>query len=113
MNAKQSMLVKTYKRPTDFQKDAKKMARHGYTVMSTTNGAPRAGLAHGVASVIFPPLPEVTVTYALVGSAEAWNAQRFRSYEARNIRCLECYNEVPSDASFCPTCGLKQDNRPR
>lgn len=60
--------VKNYSSPGAFNRDAGKMARDGWSVVSTTERQPRAGCLRivtlGLFTLIFPPKPEIVVTYS-------------------------------------------------
>lgn len=64
-----SILVKRYKDERAYQKDAQRMVRRGYKVTSVTSEMQRAGCARiltlGIFTLLFPPKPQLVVTYIL------------------------------------------------
>lgn len=68
--APKPIVVKRYKDEREYQRDAQRMARKGYKVVSSTSEKPRAGCARiltlGIFTLLFPPKPEFVVTYSLV-----------------------------------------------
>ena len=61
------MTVKRYKSSKEFQKDAKKMGRKGWSVVAQTQEERRPGcgrwLSIGIFAAVFPPKPILVVTY--------------------------------------------------
>ena len=63
---KQKTVVKTYESPQDYEKDAKKMARKGYRVVSVNLGPERRRLGAVLVKGVFAKRrAETTVTYEL------------------------------------------------
>lgn len=64
-----SIVVKRYKNERDYQRDAQRMSKRSYHVVSVTSEKPRAGclriVSLGLFTLIFPPKPELVVTYSL------------------------------------------------
>lgn len=60
--------VRIYKSSGSFQREASKLAQQGWSVTATTSRQPRAGclriLTLGIWTVVFPPKPEIVVTYS-------------------------------------------------
>jgi len=67
--APKTIVVKRYPNERDYQRDAQKMARKNYKVVSVTSDKPRAGcmriLTLGIFTLIFPPKTELVVTYSM------------------------------------------------
>lgn len=64
-----TIVVKRYKNDREYQRDAQRMTKRGYKVINVTSERPRAGCARlitlGIFTLIFPPKPEMVVTYSL------------------------------------------------
>lgn len=60
-------MVRTYKSPDAYRKDAEKLARQGWTVSNTMERRPQSGcgriLLLGVFTLLFRKKPEIVVTY--------------------------------------------------
>lgn len=60
-------MVRVYKSPEAYRKDAAKLAKQGWSVQSVTERRPRSGcmrlLLLWFVVLIFPPKPELVVTY--------------------------------------------------
>lgn len=61
-------MVKTYKSSGDFTKDAKKLAKKGWTVTTQSTIQPRSGIGRivatgGLGAIAFKPKPEIVVTF--------------------------------------------------
>lgn len=60
-------MVRTYPNPDAYQRDARKLAGKGWSVSNTMERKPRAGCARiltlGLFTMLFPPKPEIVVTY--------------------------------------------------
>jgi hypothetical protein len=60
-------MVRTYRSPDAYARDAKKLARDGWTVVNTFHRQPRAGIGRivtlGFATLLRPPSPEIVATY--------------------------------------------------
>lgn len=64
-------MVRTYKKAKDYQKDAQKLGKQGWRVVGTVEHRPRSGLGRittgvltlGIGALMFPPKPEIVVTY--------------------------------------------------
>ncbi len=65
-------MVRTYRGTDRFQKDAKRLAKDGWSVSNTVSQRPRAGcgriLSLGLFTLIFPPKPELVVTYTRIAA---------------------------------------------
>lgn len=60
------VIVKRYKNERQYQRDAQKMARKGYKVMSAVSEIQRSGcLRILLIGVLFPPRPQLIVTFSL------------------------------------------------
>lgn len=59
--------VKSYENSKEFDKDAKRMARDGWTVSQVTSQQPRPGIGRivllGIFAGVFKPKPILVVTY--------------------------------------------------
>ena len=66
--AKPTIMVKEYKGTDDFQKEAQKLAKQGWTVTGQSERSQRAGCLRfiliGPLALIFHPKSRVTVTYS-------------------------------------------------
>lgn len=62
-----SLQVKTYTKPQQYQRDAGRMSKKGWTVVSTQEHAPRTGVGRwlliGPLALIFRPKHKIVVTY--------------------------------------------------
>jgi hypothetical protein len=47
-------IIKEYKSPKEFNRDAPKMAKKGWSVLSTTNSSAKSGVGRKAASVAMP-----------------------------------------------------------
>jgi hypothetical protein len=60
-------MVRSYKKEKDYRKDAQKLSKQGWHVMSTVEQRPRSGLGRlfmlGLLAAVFPPKPKIVVTY--------------------------------------------------
>ena len=63
------IVVKRYKNERDYQRDAQRWAKRGYTVSHVISEKPRAGclriVSLGIFTLLFPPKSEFVVTYSL------------------------------------------------
>lgn len=61
-------MVRVYKSNSDYQHDAKRLAKDGWSVQTTTERKPRAGCARIILlwwlTLLRPPKPELVVTYS-------------------------------------------------
>lgn len=69
MAIQQETTVKVYRSSKDYQTDAQHMAQQGWTVSNVTENRPRSGcirvfLLLGIFALVFPPKPEIVVTYS-------------------------------------------------
>lgn len=65
MSKSNAIIVRRYPTDADYQKDANKLARDGYTVTSTTSEQPRSGCLRILTlGVFFKPKPVLVVTYS-------------------------------------------------
>ena len=63
--SEKTILVRRYKTDPEYQKDANKLARDGYTVTSTTSEQPRSGCLRILTlGILFKPKPVLVVTYS-------------------------------------------------
>lgn len=64
-----AIVVKRYPNEREYQRDAQRMARKKYKVISVASEQPRSGcmriLAIGLFAMIFKPKPVLVVTYSL------------------------------------------------
>ena len=97
-------MVKVYTNPKNYAKDAKDLAKDGWKAENVTERQPRRGcgriLAMGVIfAFIFPPKPELVVTY----SRERLN----KGY----VRCWSCgtINQAKQKRFFCTKCGSQME----
>ena len=64
MGKQQSIIVRRYKTDAEFQKEANKLAKEGYSVTSTTSEQPRSGCLRILTlGILFKPKPVLVVTY--------------------------------------------------
>lgn len=60
-------MVRVYKSPTAYARDAKTLAKKGWSVATVTHRQPRAGIGRivtlGLLTLLRPPRPELVVTY--------------------------------------------------
>lgn len=65
-----SIIVKRYKSEKQYQRDARRLAKHGYEVASVVSEQSRSGclriLMLGLFAWLFKPKPVLVVTYRLV-----------------------------------------------
>lgn len=70
MSSQQETMVRTYKNSGDFQKDAKKLSKKGWSVLSTTEHQPSSGIGRkmtiGLGALVIKPKKEIVVTYSRV-----------------------------------------------
>ena len=65
MSKSNSILVRRYQTDAEYQKDANKLAKDGYTVTSTTSEQPRSGCLRILTlGILFKPKPVLIVTYS-------------------------------------------------
>lgn len=67
--APKQIIVKRYRDEREYQRDAQKMARKQYKIISVISEKPRAGIMRfltlGIFTLIFPPKSVYIVTYSL------------------------------------------------
>lgn len=67
MSRTNSVVVREYKNPRAYQRDARRYAERGYTVASTAERGQRPGLIRvvltGGLALLFRPKPHIVVTY--------------------------------------------------
>lgn len=67
--APKAIVVKRYKDEKEYQRDAQKMARQKYKIISVVSEKPRAGFMRiitlGIFTLLFPPKSVYVVTYSL------------------------------------------------
>lgn len=106
-------MVRVYKKPDEYQRDAQRLAAQGWIVANTMERRPRAGCARiltlGLFTLVFPPKPELVITYSRVVGSGTGVAS---ALEPQFIACPQCGGPVPVSAQFCPSCGLKRYNPP-
>lgn len=70
MQSQHETLVRVYKSPDAYRRDAAQLARQGWAVVNTTDRAPRAGWMRccflGFFALVWRPKPELVVTYSRV-----------------------------------------------
>lgn len=93
-------VVRVYTSPKDFERDTPRFAAEGWIVASVTHRQPRRGcgriLLMGVIfAFIFPPKPELVVTYERTVLAPGY------------ARCYSCgtINRYERTSTFCTNCG--------
>lgn len=93
-------MVRVYTKPSDYSKDAAKLASDGWIAGNVTERQPRRGcgriLLMGVVfAFIFPPKPELVVTYTRTVLQKGF------------VRCFACgtINESGKGHEFCVNCG--------
>lgn len=61
-------MVRVYKSPDAYRREAEKLAKQGWVVSNTTERNPRAGCGRmiflGLFALVFRPKPEIVVTYS-------------------------------------------------
>lgn len=95
-------MVRVYKKPDDFHKDAVKLAKDGWGVAHMMERRPRQGCARVVLmgflfAFLFPPKPEIVVTYERAVLAKGY------------VRCYSCgtINRVVGKRFSCVKCGVE------
>lgn len=92
-------VVRVYKKPKEYEKDASKMAKDNWSVESVTERRPRSGIGRiatlMLLALVFPPKPELVVTYARVTLKKGY------------VRCFSC-GTINRDkkGAFCTNCGV-------
>jgi hypothetical protein len=99
---KRETMVRVYKKPKDYERDAAKMAKDSWSAESVTERRPRSGIGRiatlGFGSLVFPPKPELVVTYARTTLNKGY------------VRCFACgvINRDKKDkGAFCTKCGAQ------
>ncbi len=95
--------VVVYKNPKAYEKDAPKLAKKGWKVESVTERKPRAGIGRllslGFVTMIFPPKPELVVTYSKSTLKKGY------------VRCFSCgtinRDERGNKTQTCTKCGVQ------
>lgn len=92
-------MVRVYKNPKAYQKDASKLAKDQWQSDSVTERKPRAGIGRilslGFFTLLFPPKPELVVTYTK------------RTLNKRFVRCFSCGRILKKvrGGTVCSGCG--------
>lgn len=65
---RQETIIRIYRKPDEYQRDAQRLSRDGWSVSNVTERRPRSGclrvfLLLGFLALVFPPKPELVVTY--------------------------------------------------
>lgn len=97
---RQESMVRVYTKPEDYSRDAAKLAKDGWVAAQVTERQPRRGcgriLLMGVIfAFIFPPKPELVVTYTRTTLQKGF------------VRCFRCgaINQTGKAHEFCVNCG--------
>jgi hypothetical protein len=107
-------MVRVYKTTDAYQSDLAKLTKKGWITQTVTERKPRAGCARIILlwwfTLIFPPKPELVVTYMRTRTAERGldTAQGVSVYQSGS--CPNCGAPVGDKAFFCPNCnhGLRR-----
>jgi hypothetical protein len=113
-------LVRSYKEVKHFNRDAQRLAKDGWQVSSSLDHKNRPGIGRiatlGLFSLVRPPKHSMVVTY--VRPTPQKRGKRGKESQAiaisswSTVVCPRCNGEVPTQARFCPNCGLQRFNPP-
>lgn len=96
---KRETMVRVYKKPEDYERDAAKLAKDNWSVDSVTERRPRSGCGRiallWLWALVFPPKPELVVTYARVTLNKGY------------VRCFSCGTiNRDTKGAICTNCGV-------
>jgi hypothetical protein len=106
----EEIFVMVYTDPAHYSKDIHNRASQGWTPISVTERRPRPGILRiltlGLWSAVFPPKPELVVTYQRIGSrALGLPSSAIGSPLAATRNCSICGSSCSVQDVYCSRCG--------
>lgn len=102
--------VVVYTSPKQYAQDAQRQAASGWVPLTVTERSPRAGCFRiftlGLWSLVFPPKPELVVTYQRVSQIQPSSRVSILKITPSTVRhCTICGGLCNASDEFCANCG--------